>query len=84
MFTFHEKNAKKLQYLCNSTTGLHKIWQVEAERVAEVQGVKILGGSGVGGASMCSIPFCPFPFRCPTKSAVQSKNVMTLSNRLND
>ena len=30
-----------------------------------------------GGASICSIPFCPFPFSCPTKSAVQSKNVMT-------
>jgi len=30
-----------------------------------------------GGASTCSIPFCPFPFSCPTKSAVQSKNVMT-------
>ena len=29
------------------------------------------------GASICSIPFCPFPFSCPTKSAVQSKNVMT-------
>ena len=30
-----------------------------------------------GGASICSIPFCPFPFSCPTKSAVQSKNVTT-------
>jgi len=30
-----------------------------------------------GGASICSIPFCPFPFSCPTKSAVRSKNVMT-------
>jgi len=30
-----------------------------------------------GGASICSIPFCPFPFSCPTKSAVQSKNVLT-------
>jgi len=30
-----------------------------------------------GGASICSIPFCPFSFSCPTKSAVQSKNVMT-------
>jgi len=30
-----------------------------------------------GGASICSIPFCPFPFRCPTKSAVRSENVMT-------
>jgi len=30
-----------------------------------------------GGASICSIPFCPFPFSWPTKSAVQSKNVMT-------
>jgi len=30
-----------------------------------------------GGASICSIPFCPFLFSCPTKSAVQSKNVMT-------
>jgi len=29
-----------------------------------------------GGASVCSIPFCPFPLSCPTKSAVQSKNVM--------
>jgi len=28
-------------------------------------------------ASICSIPFCPFPFSCPPKSAVQSKNVMT-------
>jgi len=27
-----------------------------------------------GGASICSILFCPFPFSCPTKSAVQSKN----------
>ena len=26
-----------------------------------------------GGASICNIPFCPFPFSCPTKSAVQSK-----------
>jgi len=26
-----------------------------------------------GGASVCSIPFCPFPLSCPTKSAVQSK-----------
>jgi len=30
-----------------------------------------------GGASIYSIPFCPFPFSCPTKSAVQSKNVIT-------
>ena len=30
-----------------------------------------------GGASICSIPFCPFPFSCPAKSAVQSENVMT-------
>ena len=30
-----------------------------------------------GGASICSIPFCPFPSSCPTKSAVQSKNVFT-------
>jgi len=30
-----------------------------------------------GGASICSIPFCPFPFSCPAKSGVQSKNVMT-------
>ena len=30
-----------------------------------------------GGASICSNPFCPFPFSCPTKSAVQSKNVVT-------
>jgi len=38
-----------------------------------------------GGASICSIPFCQFPFICPTKSAVQSKNFMTgLSYRLND
>jgi len=29
------------------------------------------------GVSICSIPFCPFPFSCPTKSAVQSKNVLT-------
>jgi len=28
-------------------------------------------------ASICSIPFCPFPFSSPTKSAVWSKNVMT-------
>jgi len=27
-----------------------------------------------GGASICSVPFCPFPYSCPTKSAVQSKN----------
>jgi len=25
------------------------------------------------GASICSVPFCPFPFSCPTESAVQSK-----------
>ena len=30
-----------------------------------------------GGASICSIPFCPFPFSYPTKSALQAKNVMT-------
>ena len=30
-----------------------------------------------GGVSICSIPCCPFPFSCPTKSAVQSKNVLT-------
>ena len=30
-----------------------------------------------GGVSVCSIHFCPFPFSCPTKSAVQSKNVTT-------
>jgi len=27
-----------------------------------------------GGVSVCSIHFCPFPFSCPTKSAIQSKN----------
>jgi len=32
-----------------------------------------------GGASICSIPFCLFPFSFPTKSAVQSENVMTYS-----
>ena len=41
------EKREKLQYLCNSMTDVHKIRQVEAERVAEVQGVKILGGSGV-------------------------------------
>jgi len=30
-----------------------------------------------GGASICTIPFCPFPFSCPTKSAVLSKNATT-------
>ena len=37
-----------------------------------------------GGASICSIPFCPFPFSCPTKSAVQSKKRHDISYRLND
>ena len=27
--------------------------------------------------TICSIPFCAFPISCPTKSAVQLKNVMT-------
>ena len=26
-----------------------------------------------GGASICSVPFCPFPFSCPTKSAVYDR-----------
>ena len=30
-----------------------------------------------GSESICRMPFCPFPFSCPTKSAVQSKNVTT-------
>ena len=29
------------------------------------------------GQSICGIPFCPFPFSCPTMSAVQPKNVVT-------
>ena len=37
-----------------------------------------------GGASICSVPFCPSPFSCPTKSAVQSKKRHDLSYRLND
>ena len=37
-----------------------------------------------GGASICSIPFCPFPFSCPTKSAVHCKKRHDISYRLND
>jgi len=37
-----------------------------------------------GGAPICSFPFCPFPFSCPTKSAVQSKKRHDISYRLND
>jgi len=35
-------------------------------------------------AGNCSIPFSPFPFSCPTKSAVQSKKRHDISYRLND
>ena len=37
MFTFHQKNAKKSRYLCNSMTDLHKIWQDDAEHVSHVK-----------------------------------------------
>ena len=35
-------------------------------------------------AGNCSIPFSPFQFSCPTKSAVQSKKRHDISYRLND
>ena len=32
-----EKTQKKLRYLCNTTTDLHKIWHNDAEPVSQVR-----------------------------------------------
>ena len=53
------------QHWRHSSTNTHTAFQWRSQKFS------------TGSASICSIPFCPFPFSCPTKSAVQSKNVTT-------
>jgi len=69
VFTFYTFRSHTKKVECSlSTLVIHFKWQ---EFLCFVQW---RSRKFSGCASICNIPFCPFPFSCPTKSAAQSKN----------
>ena len=60
LLTRHLKKGKKSRFLKSGKT-VKYVFQWRSQKFS------------TGGASIFSIPFCPFPFSCRTKSAVQSK-----------
>ena len=60
----NERSVWNLLFVCRLPTRLHVMeWAIQWRSQK----------FSTGGASICSIPFCIFPFSCPTKSAVPSK-----------